>query len=61
MTDRYTGWYRPWGGQAWLKVCEADEFDECWCRLLDLAKAGDKVVLESSRHPADTSTQLDLL
>jgi hypothetical protein len=59
MADRYTGWFRPWGGQSWLKVCTADEFDECWARLLDVAEAGDKVVLESGRNPSDKLTQLE--
>jgi hypothetical protein len=52
----WIGWFRAPGG-TWREVCRGTTEREVWDKLLDLAKAGDKLVLRSGRFPWDRSRQ----
>jgi nuclear transport factor 2 (NTF2) superfamily protein len=56
-TQSWTGWFRLLGSDRWEETCHADTEARTWTLLLDVAEAGDKLVLQAGRRPDDRPRQ----
>lgn len=54
-TTTYAGWYRPSRAAPWTKLATADNYDDCWGKLLDrlpLGRGGESTVIRDGALPS---------
>jgi hypothetical protein len=51
---RWAGWHRPTKHAAWLRLVDAEDYSDCWSRLLDATadkRGGESIVVAAGTDP----------